>query len=295
MSCFRVPSRFVIGLSLSIAAQRANTKLSFEIQRVLHPPAMNDDSRAVADIESKLESLYGAAAKRDVKGVLHVVSAVDVDGRLHVIKIGPHSPKSSTDFFVLNAWRAHADAIVTTAAVVRAEPKLSHEIQGPQAAELAQYRARRLQKTEPPIVAILTRSGELPLDHEVWSDHARNHVLTVPDREAELQRELGGRAQVVGIAELDVIKAVAWLRDAGARAILIEAGPTTANGLYTATPGVDHLMLSRYEGAIDPAAIGGELVEPQRLFAGLSRVSRAERIEESGPWRFERWDAALSN
>jgi riboflavin biosynthesis pyrimidine reductase len=252
---------------------------------------MGDDSRAVAEIERRARGLYGSAATREVSGVLHVLSAVETaDGRLHVIKIGPHAPKSSTDFFVLNYWRAHADAILTTAAIVRAEPALSHELQGPCKAELTAFRNSRF-GTEAPLCAILTRTGDLPLAHDLWHDRVQYRVLTAPERELELQAHLRERATVVGLPDLGAANAVTWLRAQGAKRILIEAGPSTANALYATSPGTNHLLVSRYEGLFDPAAVGGALVEPPRLFAGLSRVACSERTEESGPWRFERWDA----
>jgi riboflavin biosynthesis pyrimidine reductase len=251
---------------------------------------MNDESRAVSDIERRARTLYGSAAAREVSGVIHVLSAVETDGRLHVIKIGPKAPKSSTDFFVLNFWRAHADAILTTAAIARAEPGLSHALQGPQANELAAYRRLRLQKLDRPLCAILTRSGDVPAGHPMWNDDIDYRVLTSPERAPEVQASLGGRAAVVGLADLGARRAVDWLRAQGARQIMIEAGPSTANALYDATPGVDHLLVSRYEGMFDPEAVGGALVETSRLSAGLSRVACSERTEESGPWRFERWD-----
>jgi riboflavin biosynthesis pyrimidine reductase len=256
---------------------------------------MDDEARAIGEIERRARSLYGSAAARKVSGVLHVLSAVETaDGRLHVIKIGPHAPKSTTDFFVLNYWRAHADAILTTAAIVRAEPALRHSLQGPCAAELGVFRRSRLGRTETPLCAILTRTGNLPLEHDLWQDGLHYRVLTAPERAQELQSQLGKRAVVVGLPELGAASAVTWLRAQGAERILIEAGPSTANGLYATTPGADHLLVSRYEGLVDPAAVGGELVEPSRLFAGLSRVACSERTEESGPWRFERWDANAS-
>jgi riboflavin biosynthesis pyrimidine reductase len=247
----------------------------------------------VANVERLASELYGAAAKLPVRGVLHVVSAFEhTDGYLHVIKIGPQAPQSSSDFFVLNYWRAHADAILTSAAVVRAEPKLSHELQGEHAAELAIYRARCLNKREPPLCAILTGSGALPDDHPVWRDRARNHVLTSPERAPALQTQLGSRAGVVGIEQLSVVRAIEWLHAQGAACVLIEAGPTTANQLYADRRGVDHLMLSRCRAPVPAAACGGALAPPSQLFAGLNLRAQTERREESGPWRFERWDRA---
>lgn len=256
---------------------------------------MDGESQAVAEIERRARTLYGAAASRDVSGVLHVLSAVETaDGRLHVIKIGPHAPRSATDFFVLNYWRAHADAILTTAAVVRAEPALSHELQGPHASELAAFRKLRLNKLEAPVCAILTRTGDIPLAHGLWNDRVQYRVLTSPERQNELQSQLVSRAKVVGLPQLGVMQAVEWLRLQGATNILIEAGPSTANALYAEVSGVDHVMISRFEGLFDPAAVGGALVEPPRLFTGRSRVACSERTEESGPWRFERWDKTTS-
>jgi riboflavin biosynthesis pyrimidine reductase len=247
----------------------------------------------VANVERLAGELYGATAQLPVRGVLHVVSAFEhADGRLHVIKIGPQAPKSSSDFFVLNYWRAHADAILTTAAVVRAEPKLSHEIQGEHRAGLAIYRAQRLNKRELPLCAILTARGELPSDHRIWQDRARNHVLTSPERAPALHAQLGSRAAVVGIEQLTVARAIDWLSAQGAQCVLIEAGPSTAGQLYTSGRGVDHLMLSRCEAEVPPAAVGGALADPGQLFAGLTRRSQTERREESGRWRFERWDRA---
>lgn len=251
---------------------------------------MNDESRAVSEIERRAKSLYGAAATREISGVFHVFSALECERRLHVIKIGPRAPKSSTDLFVLNFWRAHADAILTTAAVIRAEPALTHALSGPHALELATYRRVRLKKLESPLCAILTRSGELPAAHPVWGDGLAYHVLAPPERTSELEAQLDGRAKIVGVPDLDALRAVHWLRDRGAQRILIEAGPSTANALYDPPGTVHHVLVSRYEGMFDPAAVGGALVEPSRLFAGVSRVACSERTEESGPWRFERWD-----
>ncbi|HKP61701.1 MAG TPA: dihydrofolate reductase family protein [Polyangiales bacterium] len=245
----------------------------------------------VAEIERLAAELYGPSAKLPVQGVLHVVSAFEhADGRLHVINIGPKSPKSSSDFFVLNFWRAHADAVLTTAAVVRAEPRLSHELQGEHAAALSTYREQRLSKRQPPLCAILSASGELPSHHRIWQDRLRNHVLTAPARAPALQTELGSRARVVGIDDLDPSRAIEWLYAQGATCVLIEAGPSTAGQLYRSARGVDHLMLSRCGAQVAPEAIGGALPNSTQLFSGLIRRCETERREESGPWWFSRWD-----
>lgn len=207
-----------------------------------------------------------------------------------MIKIGQHAPRSERDFFVLNLARAQCDAVLTTAQVIRAEPRLSHTLQGPLAAELAKYREDVLGKREPPVCAILTRSGELQPEHPVFSDPLRKVVLTLNANVAPLRAALAGRAEVIGFAELQARDAVDWLNDQGARGISVEAGPSTAGRLYDAPSRVQQLRLSIFEGEIHPAAIGGALPADEQLFAGLRCASETRFEEPSGPWRFQCWD-----
>jgi riboflavin biosynthesis pyrimidine reductase len=242
-----------------------------------------------AEVVRLATEIYGEPTD-DVRGVLHCVSTCErADGRLHVIAIGPAAPKSETDFFVLNYWRAHADAILTSAAVVRAEPRLSHTLQGRYAAQLRSYRAEVLRRTERPICAILTRSGELPPDHALFSDPIRNVVLTVPESAARLREALGSRAEVIEQRDLDARIAIDWLHRQGAQTVLIEAGPRAVAPLYDAPNRVDRLLLSRFDGELEPAAVGGALPAPARLFDGLSRRSDLSRTEPSGAWHFQHW------
>jgi riboflavin biosynthesis pyrimidine reductase len=242
-------------------------------------------------VQQRIDELYPGASPL-LTGVTHVFSAVRlplIKSPLHVIKIGERAPRSERDFFVLNFARAQCDAILTTAQVVRAEPKLSHTVQGPLAAELVQYRRRVLGKAREPLCAILTRSGRLPVDHPVFRDPLEVVVLTLPQSVAKLKAELGSRARVVGLDALDAKLAVHWLRTQGTPGILVEAGPSTASVLYEAPSCVEQLRVSVCEAAIEPAAVGGELPPDAKLFAGLSRCSSAEFHEVSGPWRFECW------
>jgi riboflavin biosynthesis pyrimidine reductase len=268
---------------------------------------------ATSAVQQRIDALYPGSSPQ-LCGVTHVCSAVRVTAgaikpevgsrgacgagpatagaikpRLHVIKIGEQAPKSERDFFVLNLARAQCDAILTTAQVVRAEPKLSHRLQGDLAAELAQYRREVLGKVHEPVCAILTRSGHLPAEHRVFSDPLRNVVLTLRANVASLEAALGSRAQVVGFDALDAKVALGWLRAEGARGILVEAGPSTASVLYEAPSCVEQLRLSVCEAPIAPAAIGGMLPADPRLFAGMTRRSSSVFDEVSGLWRFEFW------
>jgi riboflavin biosynthesis pyrimidine reductase len=247
-------------------------------------------SEAIAEVERRVRELYGAMPE-PLHGVVHVVSCVRAaDGRLHVIKIGPAAPKSARDFFLLNFWRAQCDGILTTAQVVRAEPNLSHELQGPCAAELAAYRRDVLGKREAPLVAIMSYSGLLPPEHRVFRDRAKVTVLTSAAAEPQLTAALGGRAEVAGLPALNVFDGVEFLRSRGADMIMIEAGPSTASKLYEFPGGVvQHLLVSVCEAPVEPAAIGGALPANAELFASMGQLSETTFQEESGPWRFMRW------
>ena len=253
-----------------------------------------DVSAQLQEVQRLVRQLY-AGSLTDLSGVIHCVSSVrspSDSARLHVIDINQHAPKSTTDFFVLNLARAHADAIVTTAQVVRAEPQLSHQLQGPLAQGLLRYRREVLGKSHGPCSAILTRSAQLPVDHCVFQDPFDTLVLTTPEQAPVLASQLtaaGTRAQVLAVAALDIRAAIALLQQRGARTILIEAGPSTASALYDPPACVRHLLLSRYEAPFDPRALGRALPEDAKLFAGLTRVSEHAQQEPSGSWRFEHW------
>ena len=243
------------------------------------------------EVERLAREIYGQERPK-VEGVLHVVSTVRpqataAPGPLHVIQINEHAPKSSSDFFVLNFWRAHCDAILTTAQVVRAEPRLSHALQGPHAHGLAQYRRTVLGKPQLAWCAVLTRSGELPVEHRMFADPLDYVVLAPPERSQELTARLGPKAEVIALQKLEVRSALAFMQGRGARTVLIEAGPSTAGRLYDEPALVDHLMLSLCTGSVPAAAMGGALPPDERLFAHLTRRSDHARVEESGVWHFQ--------
>jgi hypothetical protein len=99
---------------------------------------------------------------------------------LETIAIGPHSPKSATDFFLLNLARARADAIVTTGKILRDEPAVEHRLQGAdgEPAALAAWRRERLGKREPPCSVVLTTGREIDLFHPLFRSAPRVIILT---------------------------------------------------------------------------------------------------------------------
>lgn len=251
-----------------------------------------------SEVAAALAALYGSDALL-TRGVVHVTSAVrTADGALRVIAIGPQAPRSATDFFVLNACRARADALLTTASILRSEPTVVHSLQGPSAPQLAAYRRERLHKERAPLCAILTRGGRLPVEHPVWSDGTDKLVLTTPESEEPLRALLGSRAEVVALAALDARSALVLLAQRGHALVSVEAGPSTTGPLYEAPTAVDELLLSLFEGPsetpfsptngeLDRVQLGGAL--PPDLLKGRACVGESVRDEESGRWRFQRW------
>ena len=101
------------------------------------------------DVPARLEALWGTRTLPVDAGVLHVV-ATWFDGESHrVIRITPRSPKSETDFFVLNLARARADAIITTGRILRDEPELEYALPSAWAGSLIAWRQAALHRDSP--------------------------------------------------------------------------------------------------------------------------------------------------
>jgi riboflavin biosynthesis pyrimidine reductase len=245
-------------------------------------------------VKAQAHAIYGELASVPT-GVIHIASAVRrTSGRLHVIKIQTGAPQSSTDSFVLNFWRAHYDAILTTGQILRAEPTLSYALP----VGLTRYREQVLGKSGKVRCTILTRGLQLSAEHRVFREATGIEllVLTAPQNVAELRKALADRAEVVGLPQLDARGALDFLQRTGSATIGVEAGPSVAGTLYGArlSGRIDHLMLSICEAQLPDDGVGGALPDDAELFAGLRLVSEAVREEESGRWRFQHWQTGES-
>lgn len=279
-----------------------------------------------AAIERELVALYGDGIDwRRADGVLHV-AAIAADPRA-ALAVGPGTIGCSTDRFILGFARARADAIVTTSAILRAEPELVHRT-ADDPVEAEGWRAFRRdvlgRSTEPELV-VLAHRGELPRDHPALHAASRVVVVTSAPGRARLAEagcafevvvlpDSAGRASAtartvreepVDPACRALSRAMAWLREErGAGTIVLEAGPRSTFGLYAADAPVrvDELLLSIFEG--DGATfVPGPSLPPRaaliRSFgAGLGAEDAAptsplrsarRRNESSGPWCFERY------
>ncbi|MCB9597321.1 MAG: hypothetical protein H6719_31640 [Sandaracinaceae bacterium] len=231
------------------------------------------------EVDERARALYGAPLGA-ASGVLHVVAVARVGAALRVMRIGERSPKSATDWFCLQLTRARVDAIVVSGSVLRAEPELRYDLDG------AGFHALR-EGRDPPWLCVLTQSGALPASHPVWSSWARPIVYT--GREAPL--ELPSRVEVVRVDDPTPRGALRhFLDDRGCASVSVEAGPRVAVPLYDRPCAIDELLLSTFEGELDPLAIGGPFLSEAAIEAALVPSGAATAVEEpSGPWTFRRY------
>lgn len=223
----------------------------------------------------------------------HVVAVWSPDGeRNEVMRSIAGAPRSAADRFVLNLARARADAIVTTGAVLRAEPGLRFVLVGPEAPAMMRWRID-VHHLLPPTALVLSGGVDLDLEHPALKGPA-HVVLFVPEERADpVRRSLRSFkwVKVQGDPQPSLERAVAWLRaERGAQSISVEAGPSVARRLYDASIGIDELLLSRYSGeSLDDALRAGALPPHSDLSKHLRRAY-ATQVDADG-WSYERWIA----
>lgn len=254
------------------------------------------------DVAHQVAWLYRDPLEDDA-GVVHVTSVwMDDDRSLVTLRIDEHAPKSELDFFALNLCRARADAIVVTGKILRDEPTVSHDLQGPGTLPqaLADWRRRRLGKEKPPISLVLSSGRDLDLDHPLFHGATRPVIYTGPEGGERLAE--GARARGIGLAahpEVNLDRAIELLLHMGARTISIECGPRTSAALYRSPLGVDELMLSVYEGQLAEHSRGTVLMSADQLLETMIPTQPPVRCRtQDGTWAFERllspgrWTAA---
>lgn len=277
-------------------------------------------------IEQRLEGLYGRVDWARQEGLLQVV-AIAASPRV-VIALGPTAPESDTDRFVLGVARARADLVLTSGAILRAEPGLVHRFSDDpeQDRALQHWRRERLGRPRPPGLGILSRSGQMPADHPalrfasagfIWTSRAgrarlggRVGALEVVDAVGDRSSGSGhrGSSGPVPLRAPGLGGAIAHARSSGARTVLVEAGPSLARALHSGprrpdamqdAPGeaaapleqtLDELLLSCFGGALDPSAVGPAFVSESAIRASFPDPPSERGVEEpSGSWRFLRY------
>lgn len=267
-------------------------------------------------VAGRIAELFGEEVDwRRETGVVHV-TAIGARPRA-TLAVGPEAPRSPTDRFVLGFARARADALVTTAAILRAEPDLVHRTADEPGEEAAwsDWRAEMLGRSAPPLLLVLTASGDFDLAHPALRAAPQTVVWTTEvgrDRLSRVGGRVGGhvadRVEIVVDSDRSgagdrrptaspsaaLSAALSGLRRrAGIETIVVEAGPQSTAGLYAsaATVEVDELLLGIYAGGRFPAVDGPLFPSTEQLARcfGAGDARTRVRVEEaSGPWVFER-------
>ena len=181
------------------------------------------------DLPAELAALYGGTlgfrrprvVANFVESLDGVVAIPSLSGSNKLIAGG-----SASDRFLMGLLRACADFLIVGSGTVAASPRgrwTAEQAFPPAAGSFAELR-RGLGKPPEPVVAVLTRSGEVDPDHPVFA--AGGQVLTTERGASRLAGRLPD-AQIVSVGErLDPGAAVASLRARGGSLILSEGGPT---------------------------------------------------------------------
>ena len=208
------------------------------------------------------------------------------------------SDSDTADRFIMGLLRASADAIIVGSRTVEAVSTESLWTPGdtyPDAKALyAEYRLNVLQKTECPLLVIVSGTGSLGLDRAIFRTPGVRTVLITTPRGADVLAKAGAtRLPSVRIHALDpkcgTISTSAILQflhvELGIERLLHEGGPTLF-GQFLAAEAVDELFLTlspKIAGraaAIRPGLVQGMEFKPDATprFQLLSVKQRAEHL-----------------
>ena len=236
--------------------------------------------------------------------VLHVAAVVVVGGERRVLRINEQTPRSAVDYFLLNATRAWADVVVTSGKIVRDEPELSFDLDGPSGVSASALAAARAARTAVPLhVGVLSSGSGLSENLSVWQTEAAFTLITSDGGKQESAQWAAGAG--VALQALDPVgprAAVEWARDSaeplgnagepGSRSnrVSVELGARSSVHLYgnasgEARPLVDVLALSEYDGPVPDPVVG----EPFLPGIDLKRLYSPGPATSSGDWRFRMW------
>jgi riboflavin biosynthesis pyrimidine reductase len=209
---------------------------------------------------------------------------------LTTININEYAPKSELDWLALHISRARADAIIVTGKILRDEPNLSYSLKADPrwGNALLKWRERRWGIFEPPWILVLTESGDIDFDHPVFHGWGRPMIFT-SDRTAT-RKLAAAPVPVVSDEAPDIRRAIRHLQlSRDAECVSIEAGPSTARGLYERPMVIKELLLAVYmEPSLDPRAQGDPLVRLSEVRSLFHNETSAAHRDSGKHWSFYR-------
>lgn len=232
---------------------------------------------------------------------MHVAAAAqDSEGRLrNVLVHHPAAPSSAFDLLLLYAARALADAVVTTGANVRLEAPRWHAGLAPDSLPFAGALMHLRQQTHPddadtlrpPHMLVVSRTGlDLPPQCA-----ASDNVTVVVPAAGGAAAAAPGRPPRAALPRASVGDAVAYAQDVlGARCVSVEAGPSSASGLYrdprhaSCRPTV--VLLSLFHGAVASEALGAPWVFPTLSHLQHAGFRACAHLPVDAGWTTTTWE-----
>jgi riboflavin-specific deaminase-like protein len=247
------------------------------------PPDAGPVAPALPDDPTELFTLY--AATIPAVGRLRANMVVSLDGRT-TIAARSGGLSGDADRRVFAVLRAQADAVLVGAGTVRAEGYRPAVVR-PEFAELREAHG----SAEPPTIAIVSRSLDLPLDAPLLND-PRTLIVTCASSPTDRREVLAERTRVIVAGEqgVDLVDAVDTLNALGLTRVLCEGGPALLADAVRADL-VDELCLTIAPivvGDAGPSLISGTIhpparwiPEPPRLADGMLFMRyRADRVDQ---------------
>lgn len=180
--------------------------------------------------------------------IVNMVSSLD--GKV-VIEGTEQGLGSKIDLQLMRELRVHADIVMNGAGTLRASGT-SSRVSNP---ELEEQR-ERAGRTRHPLAAVLSESGDLPLDRAFFTARDFDAVVFVTESTPAERRaaiEATGR-RVIVLPEEDTVRVMLrrMRAELGARLLLVEGGPTLNGALFAAG------LVDEYFTTLGPVVVGGD-------------------------------------
>ena len=227
-----------------------------------------------SDVLGALADLYAYPAPVPATGWVRANMVTTLDGSATGADALSGSIGSAADKAVFGVLRGLADVVLVGAGTVRAEgyrlPRAKREFAG---------RRAGAGQAPAPVLAVVTRSGDVPTTGDLFSPDAPSLVVTCAAADLDtLRRRFGAeRVLVAGDEDVDPAVAVAQLAARGLLRVLLEGGPhllgrTVASGL------LDELCLTT-----SPMLVAGRgpRIAVDEVTTGL-RLRAAHLVEADG-------------
>jgi riboflavin biosynthesis pyrimidine reductase len=193
-----------------------------------------------ADAVQALADLYAYPTSLPQQGWVRANMVATLDGSASGADGLSGTIGGAADKAVFTVLRGLADVVLVGAGTARSE---RYRLPAPK----PEFAERRLAAGQwpAPALALVTRSGRLPEEHDLFAGEAHSFVVTCAAADVDALRARVGHQRVIvaGEDDVDPVIAAAQLAARGLPRILLEGGPTLL-GRFESAPRIDELCLT---------------------------------------------------